>query len=94
MKTERGKRYRNEKIKLYVLITVVSIVLLAWLLVVVIVFQKNHADIFSSTITKRLNINMETTRRMRWLWMAMYICTEVSWSWEIMIKRKIREMWK
>ena len=34
------------KIKLYVLITVVSIVLLAWLLVVVIVFQKNHADIF------------------------------------------------
>lgn len=46
MKTERGKRYRNEKIKLYVLITVVSIVLLAWLLVVVIVFQKNHADIF------------------------------------------------
>ena len=35
-----------KKIKLYVLITVVSIVLLAWLLVVVIVFQKNHADIF------------------------------------------------
>ena len=33
-----------KKIKLYVLITVVSIVLLAWLLV--IVFQKNHADIF------------------------------------------------
>ena len=32
-----------KKIKLYVLITVVSIVLLAWLLVVVIVFQKNHA---------------------------------------------------
>lgn len=35
-----------KKIKLYILITVVSIVLLAWLLVVVIVFQKNHADIF------------------------------------------------
>ena len=36
----------KHNIKLYVLITVVSIVLLAWLLVVVIVFQKNHADIF------------------------------------------------
>ena len=42
----RQKNKGMKKIKLYVLITVVSIVLLAWLLVVVIVFQKNHADIF------------------------------------------------
>ena len=44
--------------------------------------------LISQVRKKTLNINMETTRRMRWLWMAMYICTEVSWSWEIIIKKK------